>query len=111
MTINGKPIAILACLQFGAAMIVYIGGIAGAKMWSRLHDGFACTETIQFCVKVGPWPLLVPLLWTAAVLVRNHYEVSQWELAAWIAIAITFMIYAGFMGIGAAISPFCPIVG
>jgi hypothetical protein len=107
MTINGKPIAIMACLQMCAVFLSYTGGILGMRIVGRLYGAEEPGPVVtQNCIKLGLWPLLVPIIWSIIVIMRTQRDASNWELIAWFIIAIIFCVFVGGSGLMAPISPF-----
>jgi hypothetical protein len=74
MTINGKPIAVMFALQFGAAIIFDLGGIAGQHLMRKLNADIPPLGATHLCITLGLWPLAVPLIWVILVFFRAHQD-------------------------------------
>ena len=110
MTLDGRAIAVMFCLQGGSVIVFHLGGRAGARIMHKLHEGFSLPSAIAICVALGLWPLLIPAAWTALAFRRARQEAPYWEMLLWFGFAAAFFVVMSGWGLIAAIIPLVVII-
>lgn len=104
MVPDGKSIAIVFVMQLAGVVLFVLGGPLGQHITDKLGVAHRVPLTAS-CVKLGLWPLVVPVLWAVVALKRSQREASSPEMLLWCALGVCVLLVIGGWGLMAAAAP------